>query len=154
MKYWIGKWIIAVSIIHTIFAFVVFSEVILQILLDGVFNSVGADSLRGAVVWFLLFGFVLFAFGLATNIIEEMSNGDVPVSIGFSLLFVILLGVILMPISGFWLALPPALTIIYKRYKNHWLIDTPHDYTKLRYAGFAKSGDSWFRESTCPKPVT
>jgi integrase len=33
-------------------------------------------------------------------------------------------------------------------------VDTPPDYTKLRYAGFAKSGDSWFRESTCPKPVT
>jgi Family of unknown function (DUF6463) len=41
MEYWIGKWIIAVSIIHTIFAFVVFSEVISQIFLDGVFDSIG-----------------------------------------------------------------------------------------------------------------
>jgi Family of unknown function (DUF6463) len=117
MKYWIGKWIVAVSIIHTIFAFVVFPEVISQIFHDGVFNSIGVDPLRGAVVWFILFGFVLFALGLATNIIEEMSNGDVPSSIGFSLLFVIFSGVVLMPISGFWLALPPALIIIYKRYK-------------------------------------
>jgi Family of unknown function (DUF6463) len=124
MKYWIGKWIVAVSIIHTIFAFVVFPEVISQIFLDGVFDSIGVDPLRGAVVWFLLFGFVLFSLGLATNIIEEMSNGDVPASIGFSLLFVILLGVVLMPISGFWLALPPALIIIYKRYKKHGLSNT------------------------------
>jgi hypothetical protein len=124
MKYWIGKWIVAVSIIHTIFAFVVFPEVISQIFLDGVFDSIGVDPLRGAVVWFLLFGFVLFALGLATNIIEEMSNGNIPVSIGFSLLFIILLGVILMPISGFWLALPPALIIIYRRYKKHELSNT------------------------------
>ena len=124
MKYWIGKWIVAVSIIHTIFAFVVFPEVILQIFLDGVFDSIGVDPLRGAVVWFLLFGFVLFALGLATNIIEEMSNGDIPVSIGFSLLFIILLGVVLMPISGFWLALPPALIIIYRRYKKYELSNT------------------------------
>jgi Family of unknown function (DUF6463) len=118
MKYWIGKWIVAVSIIHTIFAFVVFPEVISQIFRDGVYDSIGVDPLRGAAVWFLLFGFVLFALGLATNIIEELSNGDVPAPIGFSLLFVIFSGVVLMPISGFWLALPPALTIIYKRYKK------------------------------------
>ncbi len=124
MKYWIGKWIVAVSIVHTILAFVVFPEVISQIFLDGVFDSIGVDPLRGAVVWFLLFGFVLFALGLATNIIEEISNGDIPVSIGFSLLFVILLGVVLMPVSGFWLALPPALTIIYKRYKKPGLSNT------------------------------
>ncbi len=115
MKYWIGKWIVAVSIVHTIFAFVVFPEVILQIFLDGVFDSIGVDPLRGAVAWFLLFGFVLFGWGLAINIIEEMSNGDVPASIGFSLLSIVLLGIILMPISGFWLALPPALMIVYKK---------------------------------------
>lgn len=124
MKYWIGKWIIAVSIIHTIFAFLVFLEVISQIFLDGVFDSIGVDPLRGAVVWFLFFGFVLFALGLAINIIEEISNGDIPVSIGFSLLFIVLLGVVLMPISGFWLALPPALVIIYKRYKKYGLGNT------------------------------
>lgn len=118
MKYWIGKWIVTVSIVHTIFAVVVFPEVIWQIFLDGVFDSIGVDPLRGAVAWFLLFGFVLFGLGLAINTIEEMSNGDVPASIGFSLLFVILLGIVLMPISGFWLVLPPALIVIYKRYRD------------------------------------
>jgi hypothetical protein len=83
--------------------------------------EIGVDPLRGAVVWFLLFGFVLFVLGLAINIIEEMSNGDIPASIGFSLLFIILLGVVLMPISGFWFALPPALSIVYYRYKKHRL---------------------------------
>ncbi|PSB56532.1 hypothetical protein C7B77_11585 [Chamaesiphon polymorphus CCALA 037] len=119
---------VAVSIVHTIFAFVVFPEVILQIFLDGVFDSIGVDPLRGAVVWFLLFGFVLFGLGLAINIIEEMSNGYVPASIGFSLLFIILLGVVLMPVSGFWLALPPALIIIYKRSKRDGLSNTQQNY--------------------------
>jgi hypothetical protein len=124
MKYWIGKWIVAVSIVHTIFAVVVFPKVILQIFLDGVFDSIGVDPLRGAVAWFVLFGLVLFGLGLAINIIEDRSHGDIPVSIGFSLLFVILLGIVLMPISGFWLALPPALVIIYKRSKRDIISNT------------------------------
>lgn len=124
MKYWIGKWIVAVSIVHTIFAVVVFPEVISQIFLDGVLDSIGVDPLRGAVVWFLLFGFVLFVLGLAINFIEEMSNGDIPASIGFSLLSIVLLGVVLMPRSGFWLVLPSVLTIIYKSSKKHRLSNT------------------------------
>ena len=70
MKIWIGRWIMGVSIIHTLFAIVVFKSVLASIVSRGVFNAVGADPLTGAVVWFVLFGIVLFVCGMATSALE------------------------------------------------------------------------------------
>ncbi len=49
MKRWIGRWIIGVSIIHTIFAFAVFGNIIASIVKRGVFDTVGTDPMTAAV---------------------------------------------------------------------------------------------------------
>jgi len=112
---WKGLWLIAVSVVHTIFGLVVFSEPLVSIVRRGVFNSVGTDPLTGAVVWFLLFGFALFLAGLSIAELERQSTRPLPRSLGWALLFVILVGVVLMPVSGFWLALPPAVSMVGRR---------------------------------------
>lgn len=114
MKHWIGRWLIAVAAIHTLFAIVVFRNVLSSIIKRGVFNTVGNDSMTGVVVWFVLFGAVLFICGLAVSALER-SSLNLPASLGWSLLALSVLGVVLMPASGFWLAFPPALAILLRK---------------------------------------
>jgi len=115
MKCWIGRWLIAVSAIHTLFAIVMFHSVLSSIVQRGVFNTVGNDPMAGAVVWFVLFGVVLFICGLAVSALEQSSPNRLPTSLGWSLLALSILGVVLMPASGFWLAFPPALVILLRK---------------------------------------
>lgn len=115
MKHWIGRWLIAVSVAHTLFAIIVFRSVLSSIIQSGVFNTVGSDPMTGVVVWFVLFGAMLFICGLAVSALERSSPNALPASLGWSLLGLTVLGVVLMPASGFWLALPPALAIILRK---------------------------------------
>ena len=103
----------AVAVVHTIFAAVVFEPQLREIARRGVFNSVGTDPMAGAVAWFVLFGGVFALLGWAILRIERSAAPD-PVSLrglGVGLLALTLLGIALMPASGFWLVLPPALAL-------------------------------------------
>jgi uncharacterized membrane protein len=115
MNYWIGRWLMVVSAIHTFFAVAVFGEVLASIARRGVFDTVGTDPMTGAVVWFVLFGLILFICGLAIAELEKSSADRLPKSIGWSLLAMAIIGVILMPASGFWLVFPPAIAVLVKK---------------------------------------
>lgn len=115
MKHWIGRWLIAVSVIHTVFAIAVFGSDLASIIQRGVFDTVGNDPQANAVVWFVLFGVILFICGLAVSALERSSSQPLPRSLGWSLLALVALGVILMPASGFWLVIPPAVAILLRR---------------------------------------
>ena len=115
MKDWIGPWLMGVAGIHTAFAFLEFDDVMLDIVDRGVFDSIGTDPLSGAVAWFFLFGLILFAFGQAVTILERTTYGQLPKPLGWSLLGLAILGVVLMPVSGFWLAFPPAIAVVSRR---------------------------------------
>lgn len=118
MKHWIGRWIIGVAIVHTLFAVVVFGQVLGSIVKDGVFDSVGEDPMRAATVWFLLFGPVLFILGMVLASWEKNSSLPLPKSTGWALLFLGVLGVVLMPVSGFWLIFPPVAGILFASSKR------------------------------------
>ncbi|QDQ27242.1 hypothetical protein FNU76_13205 [Chitinimonas arctica] len=115
MKHWKGRWLVGVSFIHTVFAVVVFHEVLMGVLQRGLFDTVGTDPMIGAVVWFVLFGLALFICGLAVSALEKSSSGPLPKSLGWSLLALAILGVVLMPASGFWLVFPPVIAILARR---------------------------------------
>lgn len=111
-KRWIGRWIIAVSAGHTIIGLALFWSVIMGIAKAGFWNSIGEDPMRGAVAWFLLAGGFMLVSGLAVDAIEQAGQ---PVAIrraGLALLLVTVLGILLMPVSGFWLLLPPAIAML------------------------------------------
>ena len=116
MKQWIGPWMMGVSIFHTAFAVILFGDVMLSMIQRGLFDSVGADPMVGAVVWFFLFGALLFIFGLALWELERATDGTLPRSLGWSLLSLTIVGVVLMPYSGFWLAFPPAIAILNRKH--------------------------------------
>ena len=110
---WIGKWLIFVALLHTLFALAMFRETLTQILAAGVFDTVGRDPMRAATVWFLLFGAGVLLFGL---VVDSLEKADIPLSatVGVCMLLLALLGVILMPRSGFWLLFPPAVFVLVK----------------------------------------
>lgn len=59
---------------------------------------------------------MLFICGLAVSALEQ-ARDTLPGALGWSLLVLALLGVLLMPASGFWLAFPPALAVLLSRYR-------------------------------------
>ena len=116
MRRWIGRWLIGVSVIHSLLCFVVFGKVFQSIFLNGLFDTVGRDPSIGVAVWCVLFGAVLFICGLAISSLEQAcSNGMLPKSLGWSLFALSAVGVVLMPASGFWLAFPPAIAILVRK---------------------------------------
>ncbi len=78
-----------------------FSESFAGIVRRGIFNTVGTDAFTAAVAWFLL----------SIGELEKAPSRRLPRSLGWALCFVILIGVVLMPVSGFWLALPPTVSL-------------------------------------------
>ena len=113
---WIGHWLLAVAVLHTAFAALFYGPVLQKMAERGLVNSVGADPLMGAVSWFVLFGALLALLALAITPLER-AGGQAPVlrRLGWGLLALTLLGLLLMPASGFWLALPPAIALLLRR---------------------------------------
>lgn len=110
---WKGWWLLAVAAGHTVFAATVFQPLWQEIVRRGVFDNVGTDPMLSAAVWFGLFGGVLALLGWAILQIER-HTAAAPVSLrplGAGVPALTLLGAMLIPASGFWLALPPALAL-------------------------------------------
>lgn len=113
MKQWKGKWVIAVAVLHTLFALVSFGPKYLEILRAGFIG--GVNSLETALAaWFLLFGALLFALGQSVYYLEQ-SNTKISTSLAACLLLLTLVGVSLMPVSGFWLLFPPIIALFIEK---------------------------------------
>ncbi|WP_372771619.1 DUF6463 family protein [Pseudoalteromonas sp.] len=113
MKAWISKWLIFVSAGHTVVGIMFFGSIYNEMLSNGLLSSVNSEK-TALAAWFILFGFLLFITSLAISVIEKNDALKIPNIIGVSLLVLTTLGVVLMPVSGFWLVYPAAIAIIYK----------------------------------------
>ena len=113
MKYWKGKWIITVSVLHILFAVFSFQAQYTQMLVDGFINS-ASTPLTGLATWFLLFGVLMFVSGLLLLSLEK-TEVKTPKSVIYGFLFLTVLGVAIMPASGFWLIFPPVLALLSKK---------------------------------------
>ena len=111
MKNWRGYWLMAVAFIHTVFALVMFADDYRSLYDNGIFNSI--TSVQGhAAVWFFLFGQVLFIIGLLVRHYERVAGNTIPLSISLNLLLLTIIGVVLMPDSGFWLVFPVVISML------------------------------------------
>ena len=102
-KIWIGRWTIFVAIGHTAVGLLVGGAVVLGVLRRGIFNAVGNDPMTGMVVWFLLFGAVLALLGIAITALERSARFESARALAIGIMLLTTLGVVLMPVSGFWL---------------------------------------------------
>ncbi|MBC7684421.1 MAG: molecular chaperone GroEL, partial [Bdellovibrionales bacterium] len=72
-----------------------------ELLVGGLYDSVKSVK-SGMAVWFVLFGVLLFIVGMLISDLEK-NKSSVSKSVGVALLMLTTVGVLMMPISGFWL---------------------------------------------------
>ena len=111
MKTWISKWLIFVSAGHTITGVIFFGNTYMEMFSKGIVGSVNSEG-TAAAAWFMLFGFLLFVLSLLISVIEKHETLDIPNSIAISLFTLTTIGVVLMPVSGFWLVYPAIIGIV------------------------------------------
>lgn len=109
---WKGRWLLTVALLHTVAAAVLFAPQWQALWQRGVFNAVAGDAHMGNAIWFLLFGAVLALLAWEVTALERSQPAVALRPMGWCLLALVLAGVVLMPVSGFWLVLPPAIAML------------------------------------------
>ncbi len=104
---WVGRWIMTVAIIHVALTFVLFPSQIAFIFMNGFFDTGITNYEISNTVWFFFFGVPLFLVGHLVDR-DEKSKTMPPFQevLLFSLVGMTALGIMLIPMSGFWLMIP------------------------------------------------
>jgi hypothetical protein len=103
---WIGKSLISIGVIHSIFGIVVFHKIIGDIVAEMLMNTIHDQYDRNSMFWFLFGGFILIIIGGLIDWMER-KNIEIPSFLKWSFLILMILGCLIMPQSGFWLMLIP-----------------------------------------------
>ncbi|WP_296920270.1 DUF6463 family protein [Polaromonas sp.] len=115
MKISIGRCLMAIALLHTVYAPWKYGGPLLDIAGRGFYNSIAGDPQRAAATWFVLFGAGLFMLGLTVAALEKQHATQALKPIGWALLVLGCVGVVLMPASGFWLVFPPAAVLLLRK---------------------------------------
>lgn len=112
-----GYWLIFTSILHFIGGFVFFADPLAEIAQAGWWNAVSPDPFnlnyeREAAFWYMMISPLLFILGMLCGWIEEQKL-IMPAFFGWILLFVTIIGIVIMPVSGTWLLLVPSGIIVF-----------------------------------------
>ncbi|MBH5319616.1 hypothetical protein I6N90_17610 [Paenibacillus sp. GSMTC-2017] len=124
IKRHVGVMLMLTGLLHTVVV-LIFGATQLQIIVaEGFWNTVGSgQGDRDAVFWSLLFGFMIIVTGYMVNWILKHKGIVPPAGFGWILLAVGLIGVIMMPVSGFWLVLPQAVILIRNQPRKVYRLD-------------------------------
>lgn len=112
-----GYWLIFTSILHFIVnGFIFFPEPLAEIAHAGWWNAVSPDPFnlnyeREAAFWCMMISPLLLIIGMLCCWIQEQKL-IMPGFVGWGLLFVTIISVVIMPVSGVWLLLPPSTIIL------------------------------------------
>jgi len=110
----IGKIIIILGIIHSIFGFIFFRNIFPELVREMLFNSIKYQLDRQTAFWFIYFGFATLIIGGLIDWIEH-KNLELPSFLKWSFLAITLLGCFIMPISGIWLFFIPTICLFLRR---------------------------------------
>lgn len=108
---WIGRWIVAVALLHGIGAFFLYAEPLREMASAGLIATADDYSLRATAYWFFAFAPVL---GVAGLLVDAMETRRIPVPFSAALLLLLtLIGMLaVMPASGAWLLVPPVIALL------------------------------------------
>ena len=107
---WIGRWLVVVGALHTLLGLIVFAAPLRELIGAGWLNVLGSrDPMRSLAFWFLFGGVFICLVGYLIDWIERLPGAVLPRPVGWTLLITATVGVMLAPVSGFWLAFPAAI---------------------------------------------
>jgi len=113
MKAWIGKTIMAIGVLHTLVGIFAFRARLGDLAREGLVNTIGRSEERQFTFWFLICGIVLTILGAAVNWVER-TGLPFPRFLGWAVFLVASTVVVVMPVSGAWLLLVPAVGAIHR----------------------------------------
>lgn len=113
MRTWIGKYIAGIGILHSIFGLVMFRGTFADLIRDGLVNTVNVQPERGFAFWFVAIGLFWLLLGAVLDQYERGGH-SLPRFLGSALGALSLTGVIIMPISGWWLFFIPASALLFR----------------------------------------
>ena len=108
---WIGRWIRGVGLLQTALSVLIYQDRLGGIFADGVFNALASVPSRALAVWSVVAGVLLMLVGGLVERLEAVPE-RLPGWLGGTLLGMGVLGVALVPVSGFWRLLPPAVAAL------------------------------------------
>jgi len=111
MRAWIGKYIAGVGILHTIVGLVVFRATFEDLLRDGVVNTVNWRPERAFPFWFVDIGLFWILLGA---VIDHYEQEGIPGFVAWALTGLALAGVMVMPLTGWWLFFIPATALLFR----------------------------------------
>jgi hypothetical protein len=99
-----GQTLMRIGALHTLslFGLLILLGTLVDIAQDGVFNAVGLYPDRQAALWSLIMGVSLMLMGYLARW-PQHCTGTLPAALGWTLLAIAAVGVVLLPVSGFWL---------------------------------------------------
>lgn len=100
-----GRLLVATGIVHVALGLGLWARPIADTVRDGVVNAVDPIPERQAWFWYTLTGWGLIVLGQVAGA-SERREGAPPRALGWHLLGMGAVGVLLMPVSGFWIVLP------------------------------------------------
>lgn len=105
---WIGRWLLGVGIVHTLFGIVFMGDALAVLWREGLFNTVNGQPEREFPFWFIFTGLLMMLFGATVDHLEARGH-RLPGFLGWGLVVLILICAVVMPISGVWLIVPPTI---------------------------------------------
>lgn len=113
MQRWIGRWLVTVGALHTLLGLFVFAAPLRAFVGAGPLNVLGGgEPLRSVAFWFLFGGVFICLVGYLIDWAERTPGAVLPRPVGWTLLATAVVGVAVAPVSGFWLAFPPAVGLL------------------------------------------
>lgn len=106
-----GYWLMVTSIIHIVVHVLLYIEPLSDIVRSGIFNAVDPYFDRGTAFWVLVLSPFIFALGQLCCW-AQARRVRLPAFLGWNVLITSGVGAFLMPISGFWFLMPPAILMI------------------------------------------
>lgn len=105
-----GTLVSGIALIHCAVGLLLGQLPLRAIVADGVVGAVDPHFDRMAIFWYLFFGLLLLLLGEVLRLWESALR--LPARVGYGLAALCLAGGVVMPMSGFWLGLIPAVLIV------------------------------------------
>lgn len=114
---WVGRSIVAVGAIHCLVGAWIFATPLMEILNNGVWNSVDGFRGRPLAFWFEFVGLLTIVLGSSIDWMEKAAISLPPI-VGYGFGGLVVLAIIAMPVGGGWLLVPSAVGLLMKRHKS------------------------------------